>query len=484
MGFPLAAATSAAAATLQVQQSANGVGRSSVVLLDCVGVDVHRERCGRVAQAVLDRLDVSALADKQRRLRVAQLMQIETVEPATRVSLDPLAVVPDFHFVERAQPMLYEEAATPFIERRWRYEPANLVRADRRRAGHVPAAEEQIGLHDHPFGEKLNGTVVDGQVAFRLFALGVSAHALAIKLLMNVNALANKIDVVPDKPKSFASANACGQGEPYGHDSSVAARRFEVVRQLHRLLLSKGAALLGLRALDVVDEIARVTLNDLLLHRLLQHLAEFLVQLVQGAGGHAVLAEPRVRLVDRRCIYLLYRRASEDGLDALDLDLVALERERGKARYSLAALMKLACIGAHLEHGVLVVQLLLKLRAVLLHLNARFGFIAVNRALWRPFALSAWGFRWKAKSDAIQLSALNFDDGPLAVYDDALLVQCFSQLPRFCAGQSIASSGPIGGPEVVPPFKHPQEIPNHTNLLTWGFQSIIDNTNQEQLSEN
>ena len=133
---------------------------------------------------------------------------------------------------------------------------------------------------------------------------------------------------------------------------------------------------------------------------------------------------------------------------------------------------------------MLVVQLFLELRAVLLHLNARFGLIAVNCALWRPFALSAWGLRRKAKADAIQLSALDFDDGSLAIYDDALLVQCFSQLSRFCVGQSIASSGPIGGPEVVPPSKHPQEMPNYTNLLTWGFQATIDNTNQEQLSEN
>ena len=84
-----------------------------------MGVDVHRERCGRVAQAVLDRLNVGALADKQRRLRMAQFMQIETVEPATRVSLDSLTVVPDFLLVERAQPMLYEEVTAPFVERRW-----------------------------------------------------------------------------------------------------------------------------------------------------------------------------------------------------------------------------------------------------------------------------------------------------------------------------------------------------------------------------
>lgn len=67
------------------ENPADGVGRSAVVLLDGVCVDVHGEVGAGVAQEVLDRLYASTAVDEQRRLHVAQPMEVEA----------PVGAVPD-----------------------------------------------------------------------------------------------------------------------------------------------------------------------------------------------------------------------------------------------------------------------------------------------------------------------------------------------------------------------------------------------------
>ena len=78
--------------------------------------------------------------------------------------------------------------------------------------------------------------------------------------------------------QGLAAAHTGGEGQPHGHDAAAALAFLQVQRKLDRLLG-------GFGALYVVDEVAGVAQDDLLLHRLLHHLAELLVRFVKRAGG-------------------------------------------------------------------------------------------------------------------------------------------------------------------------------------------------------
>ena len=54
-----------------------------------------------------------------------------------------------------------------------------------------------------------------------------------------------------------------------------------------------------------------------------------------------------------------------------------------------------------------------------------------------------------------------------------------SQFYSFSYEGIISSSGPIGGPKVVPLSNLPQEIQNHNNLVTCENHAIIQNTKSE-----
>ena len=67
-----------------VEQVAEHRCRRVVVLRDGVGVPVERDACAGVAEPGLDGLDVDAVGQKQRGLRVPELVELETVEAVLR----------------------------------------------------------------------------------------------------------------------------------------------------------------------------------------------------------------------------------------------------------------------------------------------------------------------------------------------------------------------------------------------------------------
>ena len=104
-------------------------------------------------------------------------------------------------------------------------------------------------------------------------------------MLLDADAFAYQVDVAPHQPQGLAAAHTGGKGQPHGHDAAAALAFLQVQRKLDRLLGGEAAALGGFGALYVVDEVAGVAQDDLLLHRLLHHLAELLVRFVKRAGA-------------------------------------------------------------------------------------------------------------------------------------------------------------------------------------------------------
>lgn len=180
--------------------------------------------------------------------------------------------------------------------------------------------------------------------------------------------------------------------------------------------------------LDVVDEVAGVAQDDLLLHCPLHHLAELLVCLVQRACARAGFAHLCIGLVDGGYVQILNRHVSEVLFNAGDLDFVALQGERGQGAHVQSALMELAGIGAHLQRHVLVVEHVLQLRAVGLKLDACLRLVAVRGALLGPLALAAGLCGRQPMADAVDPATLHLDDGALAIYGYAFLAHGLSVL--------------------------------------------------------
>lgn len=59
------------------EQAANFIGCGTVVLLDGVRVDIHRERRRTVPEAVLHGFDIRAITNEKRGLRVSELMEVQ-----------------------------------------------------------------------------------------------------------------------------------------------------------------------------------------------------------------------------------------------------------------------------------------------------------------------------------------------------------------------------------------------------------------------
>ena len=180
--------------------------------------------------------------------------------------------------------------------------------------------------------------------------------------------------------------------------------------EAYRLLGGKAAAFLRGRAAHVVDLVARVLKDNVLLDRLLQHLPKLGVKLVEAARGSLLLAKLGVRLVDVSGRQVGDRQAAEQTLDPLGLDLVTADRQRRQG----SGLLELAGVLADGQTGVLVVELLFELPPVLLQGDARLTLGASDSARGGPTSLAARLRRRDAMADAVNAAALDLDDASFA----------------------------------------------------------------------